>query len=401
MLEPVDSLVHGARLPGRAPEPRDEDVPWFLPRPPRLRESGDALLDRTIRADRLLRPAQHANLRAMADDLFLRRSIWNSVPVRLLFEFNRRCNVKCVHCDIRRVGTQDLGLDVFERVLDAIGHGAFEVMPIVGGEPTLAPIEGAAALCRRYGQWLNFITNGILFTREWFEPIADVTARVQFSLHAHERERFARVIPGADFDVVVRNVRDVAAIGRQRGMQVLACIVPMFGMLERLHEYVRFVAELGVDRIIVQNLYPHTTRKAALDPEGMTDPGLRRDAFARALEAAIEVGVHVETNVPELWGDPRNVPRERSRFDLLQDSAELVAQFAPEFCISTAMQAVIEHDGTVLPCIRDRIPLGNVHRQPFLELWNGEVMQSLRESHFRATPRPACRSCRSFYLGHP
>jgi hypothetical protein len=42
-----------------------------------------------------------------------------------------------------------------------------------------------------------------------------------------------------------------------------------------------------------------------------------------------------------------------------------------------------------------------VHRQPFLELWNGEVMQSLRESHFRATPRPACRSCRSFYLGHP
>lgn len=105
--------------------------------------------------------------------------------------------------------------------------------------------------------------------------------------------------------------------------------------------------------------------------------------------------------MPELWGDPRNVPRERSRFDLLQDSAELVAQFAPEFCISTAMQAVIEHDGTVLPCIRDRIPLGNVHRRPFLELWNGEVMQSLRESHFRATPRPACRTCRRFYLGHP
>lgn len=401
MFEPVDSLIHGARLPGRAPDPCEDDAPWFLPRPPERRVHGDALLDRTLSADRLLRRSQHDNLRRMADDLFLRRSVWNSVPVRVLFEFNRRCNVKCVHCDIRRAGTKELGLDVFERVLDEVGHGAFEVMPLVGGEPTLAPIREAAALCRRRGQWLNFITNGVLFTREWFEPVADVTARVQFSLHAHDAATFERVIPGADFDVVTRNVRDVAAIGRTTGVQVLACIVPMYGMLERLHEYVRFVADLGVERIIVQNLYPHTTRKDALMPEGCADPAVRREAFARALETAIELGVHVETNVPELWGDPRNVPRSASPFDLLQDSAELVAQFAPEFCISTAMQTVIEHDGTVLPCIRDRIPLGNVHQESFLELWNGTRMQALRESLFRATPRPACRLCRSFYLGHP
>lgn len=400
MLEPVDSLVHGARLPGRA-STDDGPVPWFLPRPPQLREHGDALLDSTIASDRLLRPTQHANLRAMADDLFLRRSIWNSVPVRVLFEFNRRCNVKCVHCDIRRAGTKELGLDAFERLLDEIGHGAFEVMPLVGGEPTLAPIGEAARLCRKHGQWLNFITNGILFTREWFEPVADVTARVQFSLHAHEAAVFERVVPGADFATVVRNLRDTAEIGRSHGTHVLACIVPMYGMLDRLHEYVRFVADLGVTRIIVQNLYPHTSRKSSLDPDGADDPARRREAFARALEVAIEVGVHVETNVPELWGDPRNHAREASRFDLLQDSAELVAQFAPEFCISTAMQTVIEHDGTVLPCIRDRIPLGNLHQRSFLELWNGPAMQALRESHFRATPRPACRLCRSFYLGHP
>ena len=75
--------------------------------------------------------------------------------------------------------------------------------------------------------------------------------------------------------------------------------------------------------------------------------------------------------------------------------------FRPGFCIATATQTVVEWDGTVLPCIKDHIVQGNVHRTRFLDLWNGPGMQALRSTFFEASLRPYCAQCKNFYLGHP
>ena len=160
----------------------------------------DVIVERALARSPIYTESQKENVRLMARDLAEGRLWWRSVPFRILFEFNRRCNVQCVHCGIDRRRTGELGTDVLERLLDRIGHGSVEIMPFLGGEPTLAPIPAIAAIARRHRQWLNFITNGIRFDRALFESIADVTARVQFSLHAHRADMFRRVIPNVDFD---------------------------------------------------------------------------------------------------------------------------------------------------------------------------------------------------------
>lgn len=357
-------------------------------------------MERALAEATFLRESQRDNVRVKADDLLHERLEWRSVPFRLMLEANRRCNIKCVHCDIERGGTGDLPLALVERLLDEVGAGSMEIMPFVGGEPTLAPIAELAALARRHNNYFNFITNGLLFTRRYHEAIADVTARVHFSFHSHRPEAHRRIMPGVDFTTQVRNIRDAAELGDATGAQILVGAVVMQDNLADLPDYVRFAADLGVRRVVLQKLYPWTKAFAEQGVDGRLHPQEVRGHVRRALETAIDLGVFLETNLDDAFGDPRNGNPHDSRYEILQDSSHVVELFHPGFCISTAITIRVEWDGTVLPCCRDQIVLGNLHEQGFLEIWNGPLMQRLRESFFRRRLRPFCQRCMAFYNGH-
>lgn len=358
------------------------------------------IMERALADARILRDSQRANVRLKADDLRERRLVWQSVPFRLMLEANRRCNVKCLHCDIERGGTGDLPLPLIERLMDEVGWGSMEIMPFVGGEPTLAPITELAALARQHNNYLNFITNGLLFTRRYHAAIADVTARVHFSCHSHRPELHRRVMPGADFATVTRNIRDAAELGDEHGTQVLMGAVVMASNLPDLADYVRFAADLGVRRVILQKLYPWTKAFADEGVDGRLPPDEVRGHVLRALDTALELGVFLETNLDDAFGDPRIVNPRSSPFDILQDNSHVVELFHPGFCISTAITIRVEWDGTVLPCCRDQIVVGNLHERPFLEIWNGPEMQRLRQTFFERQLRPYCARCMAFYNGH-
>jgi radical SAM protein with 4Fe4S-binding SPASM domain len=362
--------------------------------------ASDEVRDAALARAAFLAPAQVDNVQKKCRDLAEERLVWESVPFRLMLEPNRRCNTRCIHCDIERARTGELGLDVIERLLDEIGWGTMEILPFVGGEPTLAPLREIGALARRHAQHLNLTTNGARFTRALYADIADVVSRVHVSLHSHRREVQERIAPGLSFDAIVRNVADAAAIGKQTGAQVLCGLVVMDSNLDELAEYVRFVAGLGVERVILQKLYPGTARYSEEGVDGRRSPAEVRAAANGALEAALELGVFLETNVDAIFADPRMVNPASSRFDILQDYSHVVELYHPGFCIATAIMALVEWDGTVLPCCRDRIVLGNLREQSFDSIWNGEPMQRLRETFFRRELRPFCRGCMAFYNGH-
>jgi radical SAM protein with 4Fe4S-binding SPASM domain len=358
------------------------------------------IMERALAEATFLRDSQRENVRAKAEDLRQERLVWESVPFRLMLEANRRCNVKCVHCDIERAGTGDLPVELIERLLDDVGHGSMEIMPFVGGEPTLAPMDELAALCRRHNQRLNFITNGLLFTRAYHQAIADVTARVHFSFHSHVPSVHDHIMPGVDFDTAVQNIRDAVELGAEHGTQVLVGAVAMDSNLRHLSEWVRFCADLGVRRVIIQKLYPWTKAWNQEGVDGRLPEDEVRHEARRALATAVELGVWLETNLDDAFGDPRNDNPQDTRYEILQDNSHIVELFHPGFCISTAITVRVEWDGSVLPCCRDQIVLGNLHEQGFAEIWNGEPMQRLRETFFQRELRPFCKRCMAFYNGH-
>ncbi|MCB9882008.1 MAG: radical SAM protein [Planctomycetes bacterium] len=368
---------------------------------PRL-EASHRTLERALADADVLNASQRANARLMAHDLRMERVVWESVPFRLQLEMNRRCNVKCTHCDIGRSNTGELDLAIVERLLDAVGWGSMEIMPFVGGEPTLAPLVPLAKLARRHRNWFNLTTNGLLFTRAYYESIADVTARVHFSLHSHRRATHERIMPGAPFDTVLQNVTDAVRIAETTGAQILTGMTVMDSNLDELVDYVHFVADLGIRRIIFQKLYPWTKVYERERLDRRYGASQRADLFARVVDAAVQRGIFLETNVDEIFVDHRNDVdlHPRGRFDILNESAEIVNLFRPGFCISTAISVLVEWDGTLIPCCRDHIVLGNLHEHDFLDLWNGEPMRRLRASFFENSLRPFCAGCMAFYCGH-
>jgi radical SAM protein with 4Fe4S-binding SPASM domain len=372
--------------------------------PPLDVAQADRVVDDALAHGTFFTAGQRRNIKLKARDLAEERTVWESVPFRLQFEPNRRCNVKCLHCDIERGASGELDLALIERALDQIGWGCTEILPYVGGDPTLAELDRIAPLARRHGAWLTLTTNGHLFTRRMHESVADVTARLCFSSHTHDADVFKRVMPSLDYDTVVQNVADAAELARVHDTDVVTALVVLDSNLETLDEYVRFVHRLGVRRIVFQRLFPESK---VFPVEGVDGAGSRlppetvRAHLRRALDAAIELGVFVETNVAAIHGDPRNVQRRRTRFDVLNETSALVDLYCPRFCRQTATTLLVEWDGTVLPCCRDHIVLGNLHEQSLPEIWNGAAMQELRRSFYVPRWRPHCARCFEFCNGKP
>jgi len=69
------------------------------------------------------------------------------------------------------------------------------------------------------------------------------------------------------------------------------------------------------------------------------------------------------------------------------------------YCDSVYIAAGVLWDGTVVPCCRDYngdLALGNIHDEPFLEIWNGMNMKMLRNrlsSNKGVRLHPICNKC--------
>jgi len=378
---------------------QDHPPPRVAPEAP-PRAEADAILERALAETDLLTPSQELNIRAKVEDLVRGRLVWESVPFRVILESNRRCNLACTMCDNVHTGNGELDAGLVERLYDRIGPGAVEIQPFGAGEPTLSPMDQLAPLARRHNQYFNFITNGVLFTRAYHERIADRVGRVQFSIHSHRAEVSDRITASTDHAEVVANLEDAVVLGDQTGTHVLASMVVMDDNLDELPDYVRFMGDRGVRRILFSRLYPTSSVYAEQGIERCREQEEIDDIAAAALEAALEHGIYLETNIESIVTDPRNRPHERSRFDLLHENAHIVELFRPEFCISTAITIFVEWDGTVLPCFQHRIPLGNLYEQSFDEIWNGSAMQRHRQRFFRRDLEDFCARCQRFFCDH-
>src|SRR5262249_34646053 len=162
----------------------------------------------------------------------------------------------------------------------------------------------------------------------------DVAARLCFSFHSHRPDVFRRVMPSLDFDTVAQNLADAVELARAHDSDVVAALGVLDCNLDSPDDDDRFVTEPAVPALPLQRLQPGSS---VIPIEGVEGGGGRRPAgsaaapLRRALDAAIELGVFVETNCPEIAGDPRNVQRRRTRFDVLNETSALVDLYCPRF----------------------------------------------------------------------
>ena len=389
-----------------------------------LLQVGDATLDLekgTLRLGpfsaaalgRIPPPAATAMLREIAGNgrllagLAFREGLVESpaLPVNLYLTVTELCNLRCRHCitdapartaEGRARTLQPWLLDALREVFAAADYVGF----VHGGEAVAAPIflevlrAIQSARAGRPGRAeVHLLTNGMLLDAERTGLLLDLgVTSLSVSLDGATPATNDAIRLGGRFPTIVHNLGEVARIRAQRGadLRLGVSTVLTTSNLTELPALGRLVAELGLDWLKVEELYPCTpmARHELLlprDPRAEQAMSELRDVLARSRVVLVD-----HRDPPVGCGCEAAQRPELAAFRAADDFANR-ASFHP--CRMEWEQACVDPDGTVHPVDYGRAPLGNLLEASFLDLWNGEVARRARKEALGRTPAARRRGC--------
>jgi MoaA/NifB/PqqE/SkfB family radical SAM enzyme len=173
------------------------------------------------------------------------------------------CNLNCKMCFSRgfKCAKTHFLLDDFKRLLRQT-RPSQEVGFVGGGEPFMNPqFVDMLREVRKYGCDWNFATNGMLLDSTTAKDLAKINfGKISFSLDAATKETYNKLRYGGDWERVLSNFRDTAAIMKasESNVMVRADFVAMKSNIHELPDFVRLAKEIGAGAINVLHVQPLT-----------------------------------------------------------------------------------------------------------------------------------------------
>lgn len=324
-------------------------------------------------------------------------------PRRITFMTNpARCNLRCSvcrdHSPFRESSPdrRELPLDLVLRVVDEQRDlGLAEIIPSTRGEPLLWPgLAALAAHCEPRGVRLNVTTNGTfprLGAARWAPRLAAAASDVKISWNGARRETAEALMEGLRFDDAVEGVRAlVAARDARRGRgehatRVSFQVTARESNVAELPEIVTLAAELGVDRVKVNQLQVHFPLLAQED--------LRRSAASRERWSAAVRDAHAAAGSAREAGKAV-VLENFVELDEVEERSSMGA--GSTFCPFLEREAWILQDGSFAPCpapeaLDGRMGVfGSVTDGSLSEIWEGAAYREFVEGF---ASRPECARC--------
>lgn len=233
---------------------------------------------------------------------------------------------------------------------------------------------------------VGFVTNATRLTEEKAEQLIEAGLdRLGVSFDGATKETFEEIRVGADFDLVVKNVRGLTAVKQRLGVGHPELAIGAVALKKNLHELVAIVelaADLGAEAVWmngVEPYFPAMVEQVVYTPPGTENP--LAEKFDEVRRRADQLGLRCYLSNP--------VMQPYSNCDL--------------------RGTVIDAGGNVYPCgslSYDRpfyylgeldhhpaVTFGCVAEQPFEAVWNSPEYRKFRED-LRAGDLPeTCRTC--------
>jgi radical SAM protein with 4Fe4S-binding SPASM domain len=314
----------------------------------------------------------------------------------LQWHLTERCNLRCRHCYQSGPGGDELTLaeiaavaaeaaEMVEEWQRRYGVTIERSCNVTGGEPLLfAELEAVLAQLAAAGFELYLLSNGTLIDRDWAQRLAACRVRgVQVSIEGPEAIH-DQIRGRGSYRAALRGCRHLQEAGVPGSFNVtLSRINAAY-----LEEVLQAAAAAGVAKVGFARLVPSGSG-AQLQEQVLAASeaaAVYRQRFALAVP-----GVEVVT------GDPVAAQLRAG------DTTPSLAGSGPcGGCAAGLSGLTILPDGTLLPCRRLEVPLGNVRRDDLREVWaSSPLLCQLRDqSHYSGKcgrcPRwSLCRGCRA------
>ncbi len=346
------------------------------------------------------------NKRLNEEEVSARAPVVKSLPVLLTIECTVVCNLRCAMCP------QSLGRDrprhFDENLIESITPYLrnTERIQLHGiGEPMLGPAfwKILHLIPRGSGQKVSVNSNAVLLNKSRINKLVESGLTIiNISLDAATSETYSR-IRGANFEQVIDNIRELVKSRDSLGQntpEVLLNMTLMYCNIEEAVSFVELAHRLGVDGVYFWHLNEGEHWVAERDgwifdyhEQGLRKhPELSDRCLRAALQRARELGVkvHLDPNKRVFFSPEFN----DGHTDDATGSNLTVCD-----CTYPWRWIMITSDGEVAACcFMSRPALGNMYEQSLDEIWNGEVMQDLREHISRGEIHSLCKGAVCKYV---
>jgi len=297
-----------------------------------------------------------------------------SAPYRADLALTYRCQNECPHCYVEREREMpSLSEEEWRQVLDRLWNATVPHVCFTGGEATLCPflvslVEHAEDL----GQITGLLTNGRrLADREYCRELTGAGLdHVQITVESCDPDVHNKMVGAKGHAETIQGLKNMIA----EDIYVVTNTTLTKLNLPRIQETVEFLRGLGV-RAFACNSLIHAGGGKSSDMELSLQE--LEDALPLIAEQVRSAGMRF------IWYTPTPYCR--------LNPTELDLGF--KRCTAAEYNVCVEPNGDVLPCQSCYQVGGNMLRQRWDAIWNGEVFRDIRE---RLSVPDECRECPDF-----
>jgi radical SAM protein with 4Fe4S-binding SPASM domain len=313
----------------------------------------------------------------------------NTFDYFVQWHLTERCNLACTHCYQEGKKVAEMTLPEIKSTVKNIAEtirqwsDLYEIpfstsMNITGGEPFLRKdfLKILQEICRHNFD-ISILTNGTLIDKEKARMLADLPVKgVQVSLEGPEAIHEA--IRGRySFSSAVRGIE----LLRDAGTKITINVTLSDMNTDYCEDMVALASDLGVSRLGFSRLVP-SGRGLALLTRMLTKERLKK--IYETIFSLKTPGLEIVT------GDP-------IASQLSEEMPENTDSSFPEGgCAAGVSGLTLLPDGTITPCRRIGIPVGNILRDSLRDIWvTSNVLNALRD---KKAYKGKCGTCKRWSI---
>lgn len=342
-------------------------------------------------------------------------------PNNVILQVNYSCYLECVMCD-RHLWSRDgapvaetMTLNDLTDLFSQLSDLKTNKITLVGTEPVLRPdLPEILADIHDKGMKAELYTAGIVLSDTNIDAILQNSVDTAFSIDGFYPESHNNIrLPGKSFDAFSRTVSSIHRLAERRsqveGGDKQSAIVANFTIQKANISDLLTAGPAEIDALGVDNLrlsIVHGTGPYTLDKEDIATIV----NFARKIAREPGRTVVDYSSAIEFLLNNRITPTD---FDsnILIPSAMLYGKNDTK-CYIHQFSTMIDPQGNVRPCLylyddngplvdsdRDHFIVGNVKKNDFKEIWNGQAYQAFRKEYEYPNLNPGSRCLTCEYAG--
>ena len=320
-------------------------------------------------------------------------------PRTLWIELTSKCPFDCVFCSrkTRRGSGEHLPFPVYETLVRQLVDPRTLVLNY-SGESTVYPgLIPAIQLARSAGAFVELVSVMASVPESMLSPLSrSGLSRLTVSVHATDPEQYAAIYRHSSFEILRDRLERFLELCREAPHPPIVDIsfVAMDRNLAQLRAVAGFASSLGLHEILI---FPVMRRDEipVQFPLELTPLGMHRPEFEERVKGAVR-------QARKLHADVRfticNLSFAESGACLGEVPGPWPGVLPPDARVHSCEQnpwetAHVLSNGDVVACeVLDKVPLGNLMRQPITEIWQGEAYRQFRQ-RYRGGEVPECRAC--------